>query len=144
MTRAWALLAGGLIVVTAAAGYGWYWYTTPVLPEVDLHAEAPAVVAAVEAAQQEVRRSPRSGRAWGELGLVLLGNELGAPAHVCFIQAERLDPLNATWPYLQARRLLVDDRAAAVLALRRRRAHHTAAAGQGNPDPCPCGSAVRG
>jgi tetratricopeptide (TPR) repeat protein len=113
------LVAAGLMVAAAAAGLGWYWYTTPVLPAVDLSGEAPAVVEAIEAAQQEVRRTPRSGRAWGELGLVLLGNELGAPAQTCFVQAERFDAANAAWPYLQVRRLLVDDRDAAILALRR-------------------------
>ncbi len=117
--RTWLWLGAAFLVADAACVGAWYWYSQPVFPDVDLTEEAPAVAAAIEAAQQQVRREPRSGRAWGELGLVYLGNELGAPAQVCFMQAERCDPTNAAWPYLQVQRLRVDDRGAAVRALRR-------------------------
>lgn len=116
--RAWAGLTAASMVAAACVGT-WYRSAAPALPEVDLSEETPAVVAAIDVAKQEVRRAPRSGQAWGELGLVYLGNELGAPAHACFVQAERCDPANAAWPYLQVQRLLVDDREAAVRALRR-------------------------
>jgi tetratricopeptide (TPR) repeat protein len=120
MMRARTMLAGaGLIVIAAVAAYYGLRDARPAMPEVDLQDEAPAVVAAVTGAQQEVCRSPRSGPAWGELGLVFLGNDLSAPAHVCFVNAERFEPTNAAWPYLQALRLLVDDREAALRALER-------------------------
>ena len=57
------------------------------------------------------------------MGQVLFANEFGPQAHFCFIQAERFDPASACWPYLQAQRLLAEDRPAAVLALRRAVAH---------------------
>ena len=102
-----------------AHAYGWHWYTTPTLPEVDLPVAAPAVAAAIEEAEREVRQAPRSGKAWGELGLVLYANEFAEQAHTCFMQAERFDPASPCWPYMQAPRLLVNDPEAAVLVLRR-------------------------
>jgi tetratricopeptide (TPR) repeat protein len=113
------LLAAGVTLLATAGGYGWWCSTGPALPEVDLTAASPAVAEAIQAAQAEVRGSPRSGRAWGELGMALYANDFGAQAHRCFIEAERLDAAAPLWPYLQALRLMVDDREAAVDALRR-------------------------
>lgn len=113
-------IVGGVLLVTAAAvGYGWYWYTTPALPHVDLTGAPPAVVRAVEEAEHDVRQSPRSAQAWGKLGLVLYANDYQAPAHECFIHAERFDPDAAIWPYLQAVRLLIVEREKGIAPLER-------------------------
>src|SRR4051812_22603606 len=98
-----------LVAAGTAAAAGWYWADTPAPPAVDLGAAPPAVADAVEAARQAVRRSPRSGAAWGELGMVLQANGYAAEAYACFVEAERRDPRDPAWPYFQALRLLVHD-----------------------------------
>lgn len=77
----------------------------------------PAVARAIEAARQDVLRSPRSAGAWGRLGTVLLAHELPAEANACLAQAERLDPREPRWPYLQSLSLVSGrpDEAAAKL-----------------------------
>jgi tetratricopeptide (TPR) repeat protein len=113
------LATAGCIVLAAALLYGAYWYTAPAPPEIDLTGAAPAVVEAVEAARAAVRHAPRSAQAWGQLGMVLFANEYAAPAHECFVQTERLDPDNPMWPYLQAVRMLAQDRDAGIAPLLR-------------------------
>jgi tetratricopeptide (TPR) repeat protein len=110
-----ALLAG-----TAAAGwYFWRRATSPRPPEADLTGAEPAVAARVEEARAAVLRSPRSARAWGELGMVLRAHEFRAEADVAFAEAERLDPQNPRWPYLRALLVMARDPGAAVPLLRR-------------------------
>ncbi len=117
--RAWSIGAGLLLLTAAAGGYGWHWATTPAAPEVDLTGAAPAVAEAVAAAQRAVQQTPRSAEAWGKLGMVLFANDYAAPAHDCFIHAERFDPDAPIWPYLQAVYLLVHDRDQGVGPLQR-------------------------
>ena len=117
--RSWLVAVCLLIAIAAAGSYGWYWYTTPTPPAVDLTGAPPAVVLAVEAAQREVQDSPRSGEAWGKLGMVLYANDYAAPAYDCFVQAERFDPDAPMWPYMQAVRLLVVERDKGVASLER-------------------------
>ena len=50
----------------------------------------------------EVRAAPRSGRAWGNLGTILKSFSFREQAALCLAQAERLDPTEPRWPYLQA------------------------------------------
>jgi tetratricopeptide (TPR) repeat protein len=115
----WLLLALA-IVLGALACYGWYWYTTPAPPRIELGADAdPALTRAVEAAEEKVRREPRSAQAWGDLGQLLLAHAHTTTARPCLVQAERLDPANPVWPYLQAWGDLLDDPQAAVPCLRR-------------------------
>jgi tetratricopeptide (TPR) repeat protein len=119
--RASKLLLG--LVVAAALGVGgwlgWRWYTTPVPPQVSLDGADPAVARAVEEAREEVRRQPRSGAAWGKLGMVLSANGYREPASSCFEEAERLDPADPRWPYLRGVYLLATDSAEAVRLMRR-------------------------
>ncbi len=98
-----AVLAG---LVGVAAWLGWRWHTTPVPPAVPLPGAEPDVIAVVEAARQEVRRRPRSGDAWGKLGMVLAAHGLREPAGECFGHAARFDPMNPGWPYLHGVQLL--------------------------------------
>jgi tetratricopeptide (TPR) repeat protein len=84
------------------------------LPEIDLTALDPAVVAAVDAARTHVLRSPQSAAAWGRLGMVLAAHDLYAPALICLAEAERLDPHEPRWPHLQGLTLSMGDPRAAV------------------------------
>jgi Flp pilus assembly protein TadD len=88
------------VAVAAAVGwYGWRWYTTPQPPEVPLDNVEPAVVKAIQAARQQVIHEPRSGAAWGELGMVLEVHRFMSQAQVCYTRAEELDPQDRRWPY---------------------------------------------
>jgi tetratricopeptide (TPR) repeat protein len=111
------LIGSCLVVALAAGAYGWYRHSTPAPPEIDVAGTEPSVAEAVAAATQAVRQSPRSGAAWGELGMVLFANDFVPQSHACFVQAERFDPETPAWPYLQAWWLLLQDREAAMPAL---------------------------
>ena len=104
------LLVGGAFVA-ATAGFIWHRIATtrpaataaPIIkpPEVELGGLDPAVIRAIEKARADVEQSPRSAQAWGQLGKVLLAHDIHIPASTCLAQAERLDPVQARWPYLQ-------------------------------------------
>ncbi len=112
-----ALLA--IALVTILGFFGWRWFTTPEVPVFDLTGVDPRVVKAIEEARQELIRAPRSGAAWGRLGMVLLANKLDRQALPCFIQAERFDPNNPRWPYIQGLQLAVMPAAEVLAPLRR-------------------------
>jgi tetratricopeptide (TPR) repeat protein len=111
------------MVATAAAAaglwYGWRWYTTPVPPELPGGVTDPAVIEVVEEARREVLRHPRSAEAWGDLGMVLRAHEFRDLSKDCFAQAERLDPRDPRWPYLQGL-LLLDGKPEGALPFLRR------------------------
>jgi tetratricopeptide (TPR) repeat protein len=91
-----------------------------VVPEVRLSDDVESrVVEAVTAARQAVLRDPRNAAAWGRLGKLLLANGLPEQSIPFLAQAERLQPDEPRWPYLQAIPLLLRDREAAVPLLRR-------------------------
>jgi tetratricopeptide (TPR) repeat protein len=116
----WAALAGAAVLVVAATcWYLWNWYGAPEPPPVSFVDVDPAVVEAVEAARREVRWHPRSAAAWGRLGQLLLAHGFKPESKACFARAERLDPKDPRWPYLQGLNLRSDDPEAAALCLRR-------------------------
>jgi tetratricopeptide (TPR) repeat protein len=78
-------------------------------PDVELTGIDPAVVRAIEKGRSAVKESPRSAPAWGLLGKTLLVHDFHIPASVCLAQAERLDPANARWTYLQGIALAAAD-----------------------------------
>jgi tetratricopeptide (TPR) repeat protein len=87
---------------------------------VDLTAVDPAVRRAVEAARGALLESPDSAAAWGKLGMVLRTHGLPvAASNACFAQAERLDPRQPRWPYLQASALWSTEPDAALPKLQR-------------------------
>ena len=86
-----ALLAGG------AGAYVWWRRPAADLPVFDWSQADPVVVAAVESARAAVRQSPRSGVAWGKLGMTLFANYLIPEAQVCFAQAQRFEPDEPRW-----------------------------------------------
>jgi Flp pilus assembly protein TadD len=116
--RRW-LLAASVTLLALIGAYGWYWWTAPEPPPIDLSGDHPAVAEAIETARAAVRRSPRSGAAWGELGMVLFANGHESGALACFAQAERFEPDSPTWPYLQASQLLPPAREEGLRLLRR-------------------------
>jgi cytochrome c-type biogenesis protein CcmH/NrfG len=72
-------------------------------PTVELAGADPEVAQAVEEAREAVRKAPRSSQAWGRLGMVLAVHDFHADAVVALGEAERLDPTEARWPYLQGK-----------------------------------------
>jgi tetratricopeptide (TPR) repeat protein len=111
-----------LVILILAAG-GWIWYRQAFavvpLPEPDLNGVDPAVAAAIEKELEGVRQAPRSAAAWGRLGEVLTAFNYRSEAVFALAQAERLDPREPRWPYLQGWVLIRDDAEAAILRLRR-------------------------
>jgi tetratricopeptide (TPR) repeat protein len=86
---------------------------------INLRGVDPAIVEVITAAREEVLRVPRSGTAWGELGMVLRAHDFADEANCCFAEAERLDPTDARWPYLRALTLWLTDPDAALPLLER-------------------------
>jgi tetratricopeptide (TPR) repeat protein len=97
----WRLVALAVLAVGVAGGfYAWRREPAPVPPSVDLEDADPEVVRAIETARAAVLATPRSGMAWGRLGMVFAVHDFDAPARTCFLQAERFDPADFRWPYL--------------------------------------------
>jgi tetratricopeptide (TPR) repeat protein len=118
-------LAALSIALTALALWGWRrWHTsetaTPAVPDIALSSDVDAKLReAIEGARAAVVRQPRSAAAWGQLALLLLANGFAEQAGTCLTAAERLEPAEPRWPYLQAIRLLTGDRDAALPYLQR-------------------------
>lgn len=62
-----------------------------------------AIEDAIEAARQQVISSPRSGAAWGKLGMVFLAHGFSGQAEESLVKAHQLDRKNPMWLYLHAR-----------------------------------------
>jgi tetratricopeptide (TPR) repeat protein len=60
----------------------------------------PMLEEAVQDARERVLSQPRSAKAWGRLGKLLLANGFGEDSRPCFAEAARLDPGDPRWPYL--------------------------------------------
>jgi tetratricopeptide (TPR) repeat protein len=116
-----ALLVAGLILAGLVACWvGLHWLRpAPPVPVPNLAGAEDAVRAVVEEAQAGVQRAPGEAGAWGWYGKVLLANGFDAEAFAALRQAAELDPEEPRWPYLQATRLLLRDRAAGLDLLRR-------------------------
>jgi tetratricopeptide (TPR) repeat protein len=111
-----------LLVVGLAPAAGVYWWLRtrpPHPPVIDLPGADPAAVQAIEEARAAVENDLRSGRAWGQLGKVLLAHGLLKDARVCLAQAQEYDPESPRWPYLQGITLLRDDPDEAITQLER-------------------------
>ena len=84
------------------------------IPAVDASHLDPAVAALLKESSAAVRRAPRSGPAWGKLGMALQQYEFDGAAARCFTQAARLDPKEPRWPYLHGLLLSHDHRDEAI------------------------------
>lgn len=88
-------------------------------PQVSTAGLEPAIVDLLSTAAAEVRASPRSGAAWGKLGLALQPYEFKTEARHCFEQAGRIESDNPRWPYFLGLLLLQEDPTAGITRLRR-------------------------
>src|SRR5262249_9312750 len=115
-----AVLLGA--VALALLALGWYlsgWYAPPAPPELSLADADPAVVRVIESARRDVWWKPRSAAAWGRLGQRLRAHGYRPESNFCFAQAERLNPQDPRWSYLQGIGLQSDDPEAAIAHLER-------------------------
>jgi tetratricopeptide (TPR) repeat protein len=123
MPRKWRWMAGaaivGVLVLLAIGVWRWRRPRPTQLPALDFAQVDPEVVEAITEARLQVERKPFSGPAWGHLGMVLLAHEHIVEANFCLAEAERADPRQPRWPYLQGTILLLSDPQAAIDCLQR-------------------------
>jgi tetratricopeptide (TPR) repeat protein len=110
------MLAMGAVGLAYALLVGGAHSRTKRPPNVELAGLDAEAAAAIRAARADVEARPRSGEAWGRLGMVLLANDLQPESLTCFEEAERLDPADARWPYHQGSTLVALGRPDAALA----------------------------
>jgi tetratricopeptide (TPR) repeat protein len=123
-----------VVVALGAAAVGGYYLlrpSPPPLPVPDLSNADPEVAAAVAAALDGVKAEPRSAAAWGKLGMVLRAHDFDVESVQAFQAAERFDPDDPRWPYLQGLTLVLHDPDAGLESLRRAAAR----ARDENPEP---------
>lgn len=111
-----------LVICGGAAAGGWYvWqsrnHAEP--PAVNLDGVDPEVAAAITAARAEVLQTPRVPAAWGKLGKCLAAHSYLEEARACFVEAERLQPEEARWPYANGLMLVFSDNDAAIVQFQR-------------------------
>jgi tetratricopeptide (TPR) repeat protein len=117
----WTVAA--LLAAACAGGWlgwrAWVRHEEPAPPDVPLAGVERPVAALIEGALQKVRQQPRSAAAWGFLGKALLAHSFQEQALVCLARAEKLDPQDPRWPYLQGMALLAEQPDRALPHLRR-------------------------
>jgi tetratricopeptide (TPR) repeat protein len=86
---------------------------------VDTSGREPEIAAVIAAAQEKVRKQPRSSDAWGRLGMILLVHAFETDSDACLAEAERLDPREPRWPYYRAMLKELGDPEAALPFLQR-------------------------
>jgi tetratricopeptide (TPR) repeat protein len=109
MRRHWKQWLVGTVLAGTILALGTWWCLRQVrrsatwrqLPAIDLPSIEPAMAEIIREAQSEVLAAPRSGRAWGKCGAVLLAQDFLPEAVACFVRAEALDPHEMRWPYFQ-------------------------------------------
>ena len=72
------------------------------LPQIETAGLDATATALIGQYLEKVRKAPRDGEAWGSLGAVLKSFGFRDEAGQCLTRAERLDPKQPRWPYLQA------------------------------------------
>lgn len=111
-----------VVVVGLGAGVLWHygreWSLRKQIPSVDLQDVNSEVARLIRTSTEAVQRRPRSGEAWGQLGMVLHAHEYYTEAIVCYQHAGQQEPREFRWPYYLANLLERDDRPAAVTAFR--------------------------
>jgi tetratricopeptide (TPR) repeat protein len=97
-----------VVVLAVAAGVGYYLWAGrgagPPPPVPDELTDPPAREV-VEGKRRTVLATPRSGAAWGELGMAFDAHDASAEAVACYRRAMDLDPNDSRWPFLLAARL---------------------------------------
>lgn len=69
-------------------------------PAVSTAGFEPRIVRQIEEALTVAKKQPRSGQAWGRLGMILHAHDLSTEAQECFAQAAKLEPREARWHHL--------------------------------------------
>ncbi|MFO0877733.1 MAG: tetratricopeptide repeat protein [Gemmataceae bacterium] len=96
------LVAGGLVLVLAGlAASARRWYLRPEVPTIALEGADPQVADAIRTAREGVLKARWSSEAWGQLGMVLLGNKFEEDAVEPLARAGQFDPTEPRWPYLR-------------------------------------------
>jgi tetratricopeptide (TPR) repeat protein len=116
------LIVTALVVLVLSGGlYAWFRpRTSPTEPPgPDLAEVDPEVAEAITAAREAVLQHRASAYNWGRLGMVLRAHDFGGDANRCFQEAERLDPREPRWPYLQGLSLVLTDPASGIPCLER-------------------------
>ncbi len=108
----------GLILAGLGAWFIWKQSARVELPDVPLARLDATVSNLIQSHIEGAQADPQSGRAWGQLGAVLKSFGFREEAEHCLAIAERLEPKEPRWPYLQAA-LRSDDTAFALARLRR-------------------------
>lgn len=101
------------LLALALGWYGWREASAPEPPVIALENLEPEVAATIADASAGVKDSPRSGQAWGRLGMILYAHGALAEAAQAFGHAVRFDSKNGKWSYFLGQLLLRDDPAAA-------------------------------
>jgi len=117
--RAWIVILLLGVLAGAAGWYGWRRYTAPVPPPVTREGIDPELAEAIQTARRKIQADPYSASCWGDLGKLLRAAQLYPEAVACFAQAEKLDPKNPRWPYMQGEALRLEDNRAALPPLQR-------------------------
>lgn len=105
-----SLLAAGVIVAVVVFFFS---APAPEPPPANLEGLSSAVRDVISVAQNDVRRQPYAGDAWGRLGMVLFAHRLESDARFCFRHASELDSGDFRWPYLLGVSLSVEEPRAA-------------------------------
>lgn len=95
-----------LPLAVVGAGLWWWLRPGPPLPAVALEGADPVVARAVRRLFDEVRAQPAAAAVWGRLGMTLMANQFEQEAVGPLTQAEKLNPKDPRWPYLQGVALL--------------------------------------
>lgn len=119
-----AVLAVLAVCVTGLVAWWQIHSRVPAIPVIDLQSVSPSVRRVIETAQHAVAKEPRSGLAWGRLGMVLRAHEYFPEAIDCFRIAWKLDPADLRWPYLLAIGLESTDVSASIQTYRQVIARH--------------------
>jgi tetratricopeptide (TPR) repeat protein len=94
-----------VILVAAVAGIGYFLWARRVgaePPPVPAELTDPPARKVIEEKRRAALAAPRSGSAWGELGMAFAAQDIPAEAMVCYRRAIDLDPNDARWPFLLA------------------------------------------
>jgi tetratricopeptide (TPR) repeat protein len=99
-----------VIFLAGAAGIGYYLWAgrgaaEPPPPPVPAELTDPPARKVIEGKRRAVLTAPRSGTAWGELGMAFNAHDALAEAVVCYRRAMELDTNDARWPFLLAGQL---------------------------------------
>src|SRR5262249_47782721 len=100
--RRWILFGVTLSLLAGGVAGGWRWFHAPAAsrdPPLPGDIRDSEVRPALEQSRQNVLEAPRSAEAWGNHGLMLLAHLFDREADVCFLEAARLAPTDARWPY---------------------------------------------